>query len=74
MFLTRSSALVNWPTLRSRAAILAPYSAMADASASSVLSFPSGRTASARLNQMGGQVCFLVASLRSMAAVRMSWP
>lgn len=40
VFLKRSSTMVSWPTLRSRAAILASHSVMTDASASSVPSSP----------------------------------
>jgi hypothetical protein len=40
VFFTRSSSIVSWPTLRSSAAILASYSAMVLAAASSRSSSP----------------------------------
>jgi hypothetical protein len=48
--------MVSWPTLRSRAAILAPYSVMTDASASSALPVVLRRP---ELNQVGRQGALL---------------
>jgi hypothetical protein len=53
VFLTRSSSIVSWPTLRSTAAMCASYSAMTLASASSSLMFATVELRQPQLDEAG---------------------